>query len=53
MNDEVLRLEALKLAAQTLSPNAYSARQSLLVTAKLIFEYIKKGKYALDVDAED
>jgi hypothetical protein len=45
MNDELLRLEALKLAVQTSSPNTHEA--SFLVRADEIFNYIKTGEYSI------
>jgi len=51
MNDELLRLEALKLAVQTLSPNTYDRQRTLLACAETIFGYIKSGKYEINVVA--
>ncbi len=43
MSDQELRLEALRIAAQTQSPVMYEG--SLLVRAEEIYNYIKTGKY--------
>ncbi|MBI3159121.1 MAG: hypothetical protein HYZ26_05945 [Chloroflexi bacterium] len=43
MNDELLRLEALKLSAMTADAN--TDKSALVVRAKAIFEYIKTGRY--------
>ena len=49
MNDELLRLEALKLAIKTISPNAHDPKRHLLAHAEIIFDYIKTGKYQINI----
>lgn len=44
ISDEMLRLEALKIAVQTLSPNS-GHESGLIMLAKEIFDYIKTGVY--------
>ena len=51
MNDEILRLEALKLAAQTLNPN--SDDRGLIARADDIYVHIKTGKNEQDVVEEN
>ncbi len=44
VSDEMLRLEVLRLAAQTASPNMHEG--SLLIRAEELFHYIKTGEYS-------